>query len=167
MVFIFICFSSSQHLSLSVVNWVLTWLSVRLAVPGGGCALTASAHPPLSFFFLQPYGLAPCSIPSFFLAGRHSPLLLQSGILLWQPVSPFCPNPLFKNSPHPRDLSRMKMVSYRQQVTDWKTTMYFRPLLLMLLSVEFPRSNSAHVSAFFPTFLIIFQFLTNCLSVII
>ena len=127
MVFIFIwfqllttSFALSSELGFDVVI-------VRLAVPGGSCILTASAHPPISFFFLQPSVLAPCSTPSFFSAGRHSPLLLQSGILLWQPVSPFCPNPLFKNSPHPRDLSRMKMVFYRQQVTDWKTTMYFRP----------------------------------------
>ena len=159
--FLTISFALSSELSFDVVI-------VRPAVPGGSCILTASAHPPHLFLLPSALGTGSLLHPSFLFSRQAlSPAAAELGILLWQPVSPFCPNPSFKNSPHPRDLSRMKMVSYRQQMTDWKTTMYFRPPSSYALSVEFPRSNFAHVSASFPTFLVIFQFLTNCLSVII
>ena len=118
--FLTISFALSSELSFDVV--------IVRPVPGGSCILTASAHPPHLFLLPSALGTGSLLHPSFLFSRQAlSPAAAELGILLWQPVSPFCPNPSFKNSPHPRDLSRMKMVSYRQQVTDWKTTMYFRP----------------------------------------
>lgn len=139
---------------------------VRPAIPRGSCILTVTACPLESPLLLSSSlkHKDPLAILHFSLACRPSPLLLKSDILLWQSVSLFSPNPSFKNTPHPRNLSRMKMVPLKRASDEWENYCLLLTASLPCLTPEslFLGDILPASLYLFPNPLVYFQFLSTC-----